>query len=342
MKGLGVLCWGGLAGLALGVCAAQDRPFGFPTANRALLESGGGPRFFVGTAGKPWTSGMYGYVRSEGLQFHEGIDIRYLERDSKGEPKDPIRAVADGVVVYVNAKPSLSNYGCYLILAHRVEGIEIYSLYAHLREVRPGLRPGAAVRAGETVGVMGRTANTRSVISKERAHLHLELCLRLTDQYAAWHRQRDPGQRNDHGDWNGQSLIGIDPAAVYRAQAAQGAGFSLLRLIQAQTEVCRVLVRGRDLGWARRYPQLVAANPAATREGVAGYELVLNPHGLPYRVIPRSAGELRGRGVMSVVSVVEAEASRPGWRKLVVRRGGVWQVSAAGERFFDLLRFKSP
>src|SRR5450759_2173679 len=110
--------------------AILAQPFQLPTANRALFETGGEEKFFVGTVGKPWTSGCYGCVRSDGWQMHEGLDIRCLQRDKRGEPTDPILATADGTVAYISMRPSLSNYGNYLILRHHVEGLEIYSLYA--------------------------------------------------------------------------------------------------------------------------------------------------------------------------------------------------------------------
>jgi murein DD-endopeptidase MepM/ murein hydrolase activator NlpD len=158
--------------------------FQLPTANRALFDAdGGAERFFVPTVGKPWKSGCFGCVRTEGWQMHEGIDIRCLQRDKKNEPTDPVLASADGTVAYINRKPSLSNYGNYLILRHVVEGLEIYTTYAHLREVRPDLKSGDAVKSGETIGILGRTANTREGISKERAHVHFEFNLFLNERF---------------------------------------------------------------------------------------------------------------------------------------------------------------
>src|SRR4026208_2201458 len=81
--------------------------FRLPTANHKLFEPGGEEKFFVGTVGKPWTSGMFGCVRTEGWQIHEGMDIRCLQRDKRGEPVDPVNASADGVVVYINRKSGL-------------------------------------------------------------------------------------------------------------------------------------------------------------------------------------------------------------------------------------------
>ena len=42
---------------------------------------------------------------------------------------------ADGTVAYINTRPSLSNYGNYIVLRHQIQKVEIYSLYAHLHEV---------------------------------------------------------------------------------------------------------------------------------------------------------------------------------------------------------------
>src|SRR4051794_5388839 len=145
---------------------AQAEVFHLPTANRALFEKGGEERFFVGTVGKPWTSGTFGCVRSEGWQIHEGLDIRCQQRNKRGEPIDPVMATADGTVAYINTRPSLSNYGNYVILRHQIEGLDIYSLYAHLQSVTDGLKVGQSVRAGEQIAIMGRTANTHEGISK--------------------------------------------------------------------------------------------------------------------------------------------------------------------------------
>ena len=102
-------------------------------------------KFFAPTApDKPWTTGTFGCVRSDGWQMHEGLDIRSLQHDKRGEPTDPVMATADGTVVYFNTRPSLSNYGNYLVIRHVIEGLEIYSLYAHLSAIRPGLEIGDA------------------------------------------------------------------------------------------------------------------------------------------------------------------------------------------------------
>jgi murein DD-endopeptidase MepM/ murein hydrolase activator NlpD len=318
---------------------AFAQPFHLPTANRALFEPGGEDRFFVGTVGKPWISGTFGCVRTEGWQLHEGIDIRCLVRDQRGEPADPILATADGTVAYINRRPSLSNYGNYLVLRHLIEGVEVYSLYAHLKEIRAGLKHGDAVKTGEVVATMGRTSNTAQTISKERAHVHFEVNLVINERFAEWYRKSFPTQRNDHGGWNGQNFLGLDPWKLLLDQQRLGPRFSLVEFIRGQPEMCRVLVRGTNFPWLRRYPMFVKPNPLADKEGIAGYELALNFNGLPCELIPRAASEIKTRSRFQLLSVNAAERQRNPCRKLVVPRGGRWELANNGLHLLELLAY---
>jgi murein DD-endopeptidase MepM/ murein hydrolase activator NlpD len=328
-----------ICGLCFVALAAQAQPFRLPTANHALFEKGDEEKFFVGTANKPWTTGTFGCVRSGGWQMHEGLDIRCLQRDGHGEPTDQVLATADGTVAYFSTRPSLSNYGNYLILQHQVEGLEIYSLYAHLREIRQDLKVGQPVKAGETVAVMGRTANTCEGISKDRAHVHFELNLLANDRFASWYKKTLPGQRNDHGEWNGQNLLGIDPRAILLAEHDTGAKFSLLSFLRGQTELCRVLVRKTYFPWLKRYAPLVRPNPRAEKEGVAGYEIALNFNGVPFELIPRAASETKGKGKFQLLSVNEAEYHKNPARRLVAKRGARWELTSHGLNLLDLLTY---
>ena len=326
-----------IASLAISLAAASAQSFVLPTANRAIYEPGGEERFFVGTVGKPWTSGTFGCVRTEGWQLHEGLDIRCLERDKRNEPLDPVLAVADGTVAYINRRPALSNYGNYVILRHIIEGVEVYSLYAHLKEFRAGLKHGDPVKSGQPFATMGRTSNTGQGISKDRAHVHFELDLVVNERFPEWYRKTFAGQRNDHGGWNGQNLIGLDPWQLLLEQHRLGAKFSLVEFIRNQTELCRVLVRDTNVSWARRYPMFVKPNPVAQKEGVAGYELALNFNGLPYELIPRAASEINTKSKVLLLSVNEAERQKRPCRKLVVQKSGRWQLANNGLHLIDLL-----
>jgi len=320
-----------LTGFGLAVCSLRAQsPFQFPTANHALYEPGGELKFLAPTApDKPWTSGGFGCVRDNGTRMHEGLDIRSLQHDRRGEPTDPVGATADGVVAYFSRKPGLSNYGNYVVIRHLVEGLEIYSLYAHLSEVSAGLTIGQPVRAGQVIGIMGRTS-TAEVITKDRAHVHFELNVFVNDNFASWFKKADPGERNDHGDWNGQNLNGLDDRQILLEEKAQGARFSLLNFVRSQTELCRVLVRDTNFPYLRRYAALVLPNPRAEREGVAGYEIVLNYNGVAFALMPRAASEIKSRSRFQLISVNEPEAKANSCRKLVIQRGGHWVLGPRG------------
>jgi len=319
--------------------AVRAQPFHLPTANHAVFEKGGEEKFFAGTVGKPWISGTFGCVRSDGWQMHEGLDIRCLQRDGHGEPTDPVMATADGTVAYINKRPSLSNYGNYLVLRHQVEGLEIYSLYAHLHEIRSDLKVGQPVKAGETVAIMGRTANTHEGISKDRAHVHFELNLLVNDRFSGWYKKTFPTQRNDHGDWNGQNLLGIDPWRLLIAQHNEGAKFSLVRFIQNETELCRVFVRQTGFPWLKRYHALVRPNPKAEKEGVAGYEIALDFNGVAFELIPRAASEIKSKAKFQLLSVNEAEYHKNPARRLITPKGSRWELASHGLNLLELLTY---
>ena len=315
------------------------QPFQLPTANHALFEPGNEENFFVGTTGKLWNSGCFGCVRSAGWQMHEGLDIRCQQRDKRGEPVDPVLASADGTVAYISTKPSLSNYGNYIVVRHSVESLEIYSLYAHLSAVAPGLKAGQLVKAGQPIATMGHTSNTHERITKERAHVHFELNLFYNDHFSAWFKKSNSGERNDHGEFNGQNLVGMDPRLILLGQREEGAKFSLANFIRDQPVLCRVLVRKTDFSWLKRYAPLIKPNPVAQKEGVAGYEIALNFNGMAFELIPRAASEIKGKSKYQLLSVNEAEQKKNPCRKLVAQKGSRWALTTHGENLLDLLTF---
>jgi murein DD-endopeptidase MepM/ murein hydrolase activator NlpD len=311
-------------------------PFQFPTANHALYQPGNELKFFAPTApDKPWTSGSFGCVRDNATRMHEGLDILHLQTTRRGEPTDPVMATADGTVVYFSKKPGLSNYGNYIVIRHVIDGLEIYSLYAHLSEVRPTLAIGQTVKAGEIIATMGRTSSAET-IAKDRAHVHFELNMLVNDRFATWFKQNSSaGERNDHGEWNGQNLNGLDAREILLAE--QNGKFSLLNYVRSQTELCRVLVRATDFPYLKRYAALVLKNPVADKQGVAGYEIALNYNGVAFALLPRAASEIKGAGKFQLLSVNEAVQKANPCRKLVVKRGSRWQLTDKGLRELGLL-----
>ena len=324
--------------LVVGGSVKGQQPFQLPTANHALFEPGHELEFLAPTTpDRPWTTGSFGCVRNNGWQMHEGLDIRSLQHDRHGEPTDPVMATADGTICYINTKPSLSNYGKYIVIRHVVDGLEIYSLYAHLSEIQAAIIVGGSVRQGQIIAIMGRTSNTSERIGKERAHVHFELNLFVNEKFAGWFHQASPGERNDHGIWNGQNLTGIDPRQILLAENSSGGGFNMLQFLRNQTELCRVVVRARSFPYLKRYPALVLRNPAAEKEGIAGYEIALNYNGVAFALLPRAASEIKGAGRIQLLSVNEAEYRANPCRKYVKQRGSHWQLTGEGLRQVEML-----
>lgn len=314
--------------------------FHLPTPNESILQSNGETRFYAPTPGRDWISGTYGCVRSEGHQFHEGIDILRLHTDRRGEPTDEVRAVAAGEVVYVNPTTWKSNYGRYVVLRHAIEGIPVYSLYAHLASIADGLRRGLKVAARQQLGVMGRSTNTRSPIGRYRAHLHLEIALLANDRFDRWYRHAYKGSRNDHGLWNGRNLLGLDPTEILRRQQIDGARFSLLNLIRYQKEMCRVLVPKTDFSYARHYRPLMRRNPVAEKAGIDGIEMVLSFAGVPVQMVPRSRSELEVGNDYRILSVDEEYAKARSCRGLLTRVGSTWKLTKSGRTLLDQITYR--
>jgi len=197
---------------------------------------------------------------------------------------------------------------------------------------------GDRVKAGEVIATMGRTSNAETIL-KERAHVHFELNLLVNDNFAAWFKKTSPHERNDHGEWNGQNLNGLDPREILLAERNPAKPFDLPGFIRGQTELCRVLVRATNFPYLRRYPMLVLKNPTAAREGIAGYEVALNYNGVAFALMPRAASEIKSPARIQLVSVNETEARANPCRHLVVKRGSRWQLGNEGSRAVELLTF---
>ncbi|MCX7887372.1 MAG: M23 family metallopeptidase [Verrucomicrobiae bacterium] len=316
-------CWLPLAVYALDL--------GWPTDNDALRR-GDLAAFYQPTAEGSIQSAMFGCVRRGGQRFHEGIDIRCLRRDRRGEPLDEVRAVADGTVAFINHKPYLSNYGRYVVLAHRWNGVEVYTLYAHLASVVSGLKPSQNVAKGQVLGILGRSTNTREGIPRERAHLHFEVTFLLNPHFHIWYPRRDP-KAPPFGNFNGQNLYGLDPAALLLAASANPK-LNFAEYVARQPIAFTVLVPAKPFPWLTLHSEQIQAAP---KGAVAAYEIGATAWGTPIAVWPRA--DCGGRRLPAVARVDEAELARNGCRELVRRYRRGWILTDQGRQWLELLTF---
>jgi len=302
--------------------AAERLTLAWPTPNRAYQEGGNLEDFVQPTVSGEVASGLYGCTRSSGTQFHEGLDLFPIQRDARGEARDDIFAVLPGVVRHINARAGASSYGRYIVLEHPGVSPAIYTLYSHLAAIAPELREGQAVALAQVIGRMGRSAGGYT-IPRERAHLHFEMGLRLSDDFQSWYDWRRFGSRNEHGIWNGMNLMGFDPLDFYDRFRSQQ-----INTVADYFRVVPVAVVARVAGvgapdFMQRYPELMAGREVPVALG--GWEVSFSVTGVPLAFAPVAQADMAGQapGSVRLVEVDEEAVRACSCRRLVTwSRGG--------------------
>jgi murein DD-endopeptidase MepM/ murein hydrolase activator NlpD len=334
-----------LAGVSLaGVVSGETEPLNLvlPTDNDALFRGGGAEfyqyieRDYKGEKSTPWEGGQYGFVRNPietaaGIvytRFHEGIDIRSLQRDASGEPLDLVRAIAAGVVVYTNPVPGYSNYGKYVVVEHRWDGCNYYSLYGHLSAIT--VHAGQRVQQRDQLGVMGHTGEG---LNQARAHVHLELNLMLSRQFEAWHDTLFKNDPNHHGRYNGINLTGLDIARLYLALRKRPS-LTIPEFLAEEETFYRVTIpASRHFDLLRFYPWLLAQK---TEAAPVSWEVSFNRAGVPLKIEPGAKPVSEPQ-----LSYVKKSPVDPSYltRDQVTGRGESAHLTDSGKRLMRLLIF---
>lgn len=278
-------------------------------------------------------SALFGCVRNNGSRFHEGLDLAPVLPRERGEPIDAVRALHEGRVAHISADPSKSSYGRYVVLEHEHLRPAIYSLYAHLAETSAELQTGDWVAAGTPLGILGRSA-AGYTIPPERAHLHLEVGLRLSDHFQAWYERQEFGSPNEHGNYNGLNLVGLDPVAYLLNQESDGRNF-----FEHIEPALVVQVRS-----ARR-PSFLMRNPSMevprTFKGpLAGWEITFAAWGLPLSFEPLGEAALAPEmqdGEMRVMAYDAEGLNAYACRDWVRREAGRMVLGSGGQTLISLL-----
>ncbi|MBP3256328.1 MAG: peptidoglycan DD-metalloendopeptidase family protein, partial [Clostridia bacterium] len=95
--------------------------------------------------------------------FHSGIDM-------VGEHHEEVKAVLSGEVTYAGVQ---SGYGNCVEIKHTVDGVTVYSFYAHLSKIDVSV--GEFVQQGTTIGEQGGAQTDPNPGSSTGEHLHFEL-----------------------------------------------------------------------------------------------------------------------------------------------------------------------
>lgn len=309
----------------------------YPTDQQDLLHPETPGVYQPTAAGNP-ESAFYGSVRTvrKGRHllpsFHKGIDIAALQRDRRNRPLDPVYAIAEGTVAYVNRVAGNSTYGLYLVLVHDDPLGPVYTLYSHLDSFADGLKKGRRVSPGEILGVMGTTATYR--IPLDRAHLHFEIGLIGNDRFAPWARSRKI--RNDHGKYNGWNLMPIDPLEFFRGRA-EDPGRDFLGHFQTIPIAFEAVIPVKKFpDFFRRYPALWEGEPV--EKGVITISCC--QYGIPLRGRPATAEETEelGNGKILIQNVDREALGRNG-RRVIALKKNRWTLGSNGSNWLSLLTY---
>jgi murein DD-endopeptidase MepM/ murein hydrolase activator NlpD len=305
--------------------AAERVEIVWPTPNTAWADSRPLADYVQHAGSGDAESGTFGGVRNGGRQFHEGIDMKCLVRDRHGEPLDNVFAAMAGVVRHISASAGDSTYGRYIVLEHPEQMPAVYTLYAHLSRIAPGLREGATVTRGQVIGVLGHSSGGYT-IPVDRAHLHFEIGLMVTRSFQAWYDRQKFGSRNDHGAWNGLNLMGVDPLEFLNAWRAHRVNSFQDYFAQLPAAVRVRIATHRVPDFVTRYPSLLTK--PVPLGGVAGWEIRCNWTGVPFAWTPLGPADVMGLPpeLPRIVAVDPEIIRREHSKSLVVSHRGGWTV----------------
>ena len=261
--------------LLLCYCDILSAQVVWPTESKAFAQGKPKSEFIQPTASGVLESGEFGDVRSGGYKFHEGLDIKPVRRNRKGEALDDVYVAMDGKVVLVNKVAGNSSYGRYIVVNHSHLDVEVYTLYAHLASIDSAIKNGVQVKAGTRLGMMGRSATYS--IAKAQSHLHFEVGLRLSDSFDKWYSAQKYRERNFFGNYNGMNLVGFDPLDFFNAARENRLDGGISAYLQNLPTAVVVRV------YTKATPQFVSIYPNLVDENGEnyGWDIWLTWYGLP-------------------------------------------------------------
>jgi len=309
-----------------------------PDAPGVLQPTGSG-RLISAKFGSTRTVSRNGHLRAS---FHEGVDIAATERDRKNVPLDPIFAVAKGRVAFVQSSGGRSSYGKYVVLEHNdpslgeisqrdgsLKPATVYTLYAHMADIRFGIRKGHSVDPGDILGTMGHTASTGIPLS--RSHLHWEIGVMLNSRFQR--KIREDKIKPDFGNYHGHNLFGVDALDFFAVQS-RDPGLTMASYFANLPPACEVILRGKYPNFFKRYPTLWKGEP----HNGGPLLLALSESGIPLSGRNANAAEIKKLGNQrQAVSRVFPEILGRNGKGYLTRSKGKWKFSSKGRKWSEIL-----
>jgi murein DD-endopeptidase MepM/ murein hydrolase activator NlpD len=311
--------------------------FGFPTP-QIRLDDTNNPAVFMPTESGKVESAWYGSVRTRKFgksflpAFHEGVDIAPAARDSRSRALDPVFAVADGRVGYINRIGGNSSYGTYVVLLHKDTAGEYYTLYAHLASAA-GLKEGDVVARGTEIGRLGHTSTLG--IPVQRSHLHFEFGTILNDRFSGWFRKKK--LKPFHGNMHGYNLAGLNPMDLF-PYMTNGQHFVFQQYITNCPVAFRLIVPVTEKpDYYCRYPSLwIGGEPSA---GAIVMDVSEGKVPLQARAATEEEAASLQKKKPRVLEAFQEVIGRNGSR-LIVEKDGRWILGRNGEQWLDILLYR--
>lgn len=304
----------------------KETPLFWPTPNPAFTQNKPLEDFVQPASSGKIQSGLFGCVRNDGARFHEGLDLKPINRDRYREATDPIYAFMAGKVAFINAIPGNSNYGRYIVIEHLEATPPLYSLYAHLASIDSQIKQGLWVDGKTVLGKMGRSAN--HPIPQTRAHLHFEVGFRLSDDFSSWWRSQYSKKQNRFGNYHGWNLISVDPLDLFRKWRS-GSVQSLQDYIEQLPTAYTLRVRTSKIPFfIKQYPSLLSQK--IPYETIQGWEIDYTSYGLPKQWTPLQKDDILFLKTPGEVTVVYYDAvldSKSACRSMIKKDGKTGELT---------------
>ena len=322
-----------------------------PTAQTNLLNPDE-PGVLMPTGSGRLESAKFGSTRTVkqgkgyAASFHEGVDIAPVLRDRNGVALDKVVTVADGRVAFINSVSGNSSYGKYVVVEHadkslgviskrdaKPEPAVVYTLYAHLADIRFGIRVGSEIKAGTEIGTMGASSNTQPPIPISRSHLHWEIGLMLNARYDVLMREQKT--QNLFAAYNGNNLFGFDPLDFVAARA-NNSNLDMAKYIATVPVAFEAIIRGKFPDYFRRYPFLWAGpahDGGAIRIEVSESGAILSGRNADSKEL-----QLLGNKRQAVARASGDVLGRNG-RRLVALSNGQWDFTERGKQWLEILLY---
>ena len=132
-------------------------------------------------------------------------------------------------------------------------------------------------------------------------------------------------------------MIGLNPWDIFVSQkkaALARRKFSLLDYIKEQPVLCRIkVIKPKNFNILDRFPLLVTESKNIK---LVGYEISLNPNGIPIRIMPIASEKLELKASTELDVDPQVYKAAP-CRKLVFKKGQKWVLTAKGMAHLDLI-----